>query len=165
LKGSRLDDVVLVGAGGAGMAVAKALLDLGVRKLGIFDTDRTRAARLIERLRARHGGRVAEVETVAAALAGADGLVNATPMGMAKYPGMPVEAESLRPGLWVADIVYFPAETELLRTARMAGCQTLSGEAMAIFQAVRGFALITGVTPDPEAMARHFSAGDSDALT
>jgi shikimate dehydrogenase len=166
LKGSRLDDVVLVGAGGAGMAVAKALLDLGVRKLGIFDADRTRTERLVGRLCARHdNGRIVEVKNLRAALLGADGLVNATPMGMAKYPGMPVEAESLRPGLWVADIVYFPAETDLMKAARESGCQTLSGEAMAIFQAVKAFELITGMTPDPEAMARHFSAGDSDALT
>ena len=154
-----LDDVVLVGAGGAGMAVAKALLDLGVRRLAIADTDRPRAARLIERLQARHdNGCVVEVETLRTALLAADGLVNATPVGMAKYPGMPVEADSLRPGLWVADIVYFPAETELLRTARAAGCPTLSGEAMAIFQAVKAFELITCVAPDPEQMARHFRA-------
>ncbi len=155
LEQPRLEEVVLVGAGGAGMAVAKALLDLGVRKLKIFDTDRTRASRLIERLSARHG-RVADVSSLKEALPGADGLVNATPVGMAKYPGMPVEPDSLRPGLWVADIVYFPAETELLRAARAAGCQTLSGEAMAIFQAVMAFELITGVAPDAEEMAHHF---------
>ena len=58
----------------------------------------------------------------------ADGLVNATPVGMAKYPGHAARsgARSER-DLWVADIVYFPAETALLRAAAAAGCQTLPG--------------------------------------
>lgn len=155
----RCDDVVLVGAGGAGMAVAKALLDLGVRKLTIFDLERAKATRLIERLRERFDGeRVVEAVELEMAFANADGMVNATPAGMAKYPGMPVEARLLRPELWVVDIVYFPAETELLRTARAVGCRTLAGEGMAIFQAVKAFELITGVAPDPAQMARHFRA-------
>jgi shikimate dehydrogenase len=82
--------------------------------------------------------------------------VNATPVGMAKYPGTPVDAAWLRPDLWVADIIYFPAETELLSAAAAAGCDTLTGEGMAIFQAVRAFQLITGATPDSGEMARHF---------
>ena len=71
------------------------------------------------------------------ALANADGLVNATPAGMSKYPGLPVPSETLHPGLWVADVVYFPEATALLGAARHLGCRTLSGRGMAIFQAVR----------------------------
>jgi len=48
-------------------------------------------------------------------------------------------------------------ETELLRTARALGCRTLDGGSMAVFQAVEAFRLITGVTPDPERMLRHFA--------
>ena len=69
---------------------------------------------------------------------------------------MPVAAGWLRPDQWVADIVYFPLETELLRTARAIGCRTLPGIGMAIFQAVKAFELITGVVPDADQMARHF---------
>jgi shikimate dehydrogenase len=159
LEAPGLGQVVLIGAGGAGMAVAKALLDLGVSRLAIVDTERTKAARLIESLRDYEGTQsVAEAAGLGAALAGADGLVNATPMGMAKYPGMPVERSWLRPDLWVADIVYFPADTELLKAARAVGCQTLPGAGMAIFQAVKAFELITGVGPDPNQMAHHFQA-------
>ena len=87
----------------------------------------------------------------------ADGAVNTTPLGMAKYPGMAVPAELLRPDLWVADIVYFPLETELLREARNRGCRTMSGGGMAVFQAVGAFRLFTGREPDPSRMLRHFS--------
>ena len=93
---------------------------------------------------------------LAAAVAEADGLIHCTPTGMAKLPGMPLPAELLHPALWVAEIVYFPLETELLRVARSLGCQTLDGGGMAVFQAVRAFQLITGLEPDAERMRRHF---------
>ncbi len=73
------------------------------------------------------------------ALAEADGLINATPIGMDKYPGTPVPATLLRPALWVAEIIYFPLETALLRAARAMGCRTLDGGGMAVFQAVQAF--------------------------
>jgi quinate/shikimate dehydrogenase (NAD+) len=157
LKAPRVAEVVLVGAGGAGMAVGRALLELGTEHLTIMDAAAAKSARLVETLGISFGGeRVSNGADAKTVLAHADGLVNATPVGMAKYPGMPVERSWLRPDLWVADVIYFPAETELLRTARRAGCQTLPGAGMAIFQAVMAFELITGATPDADQMARHF---------
>ena len=82
-------------------------------------------------------------------MAAADGMVNTTPLGMANYPGMAVPADLLRPDLWVADIVYFPLETELLREARARGCRTMSGGGMAVFQAVGAFRLFTGLSRTP----------------
>lgn len=79
-------------------------------------------------------------------------------MGMAKLPGMPVPVELLRPGLWVAEIVYFPLETELLRNARALGCRTLDGGNMAVFQAVKAFELFSGITPDAQRMLAHFQS-------
>ena len=76
---------------------------------------------------------------------------------MDKYPGLPLPAALLRPALWVAEIIYFPMETALLRTARELGCRTLDGGGMAVFQAVEAFRLFTGVTPDAERMARDFA--------
>jgi shikimate dehydrogenase len=84
-------------------------------------------------------------------------MVNTTPLGMAKYPGMAVAPELLRRDLWVADIVYFPLETELLRQARLRGCRTMSGGGMAVFQAVGAFRLFTALEPDAARMLRHFS--------
>jgi shikimate dehydrogenase len=60
--------------------------------------------------------------------------------------------------LWVAEIVYFPLETALLREARARGCRTLDGGGMALFQAVEAFRLFTGLDPDPERMRGHFGA-------
>lgn len=151
--------VVQFGAGGAGAAVAHALLTLSVQELAIVDTDRSRAQDLAADLNNRFGsGRALAAESAEAAVGTADGVVNATPIGMAKYPGMPLDARLLRRELWVADIVYFPLETELLREARAAGCRTMNGGGMAVFQAVGAFRLFTGVEPDPERMARHFAS-------
>jgi shikimate dehydrogenase len=165
LRAPRLESVVLVGAGGAGMAVARALVDLGVWRLSIFDIEERRAERLAEMIGTATNN-AAVATDLNAAIRSADGLVNATPVGMAKYPGMPIDPDWLRSGLWVADIVYFPAETALLRAATTAGCQTLPGAGMAIFQAVKAFELITGVEPDPAEMASHFQTRrDETALT
>jgi shikimate dehydrogenase len=149
--------VVQMGAGGAGSAVAHALLSLGIGRLTLFDTDMARAERLALDLVSRFGeARAAAGTDLAGAMASADGLVNATPVGMAKFPGMPVPAELLRPALWVAEIVYFPIETELLASARALGCRTVDGGGMAVFQAVRAFSLFTGLDPDAARMLRCF---------
>jgi shikimate dehydrogenase len=150
--------VVLLGAGGAGAAVAHALLRLGARRIDVIDIDRERAGELVDRLRPRFGDRVTAVEPgrLAECLASADGLVNATPVGMLSHPGTPVPQELLRPALWVADVVYRPLETELLARARAAGCRTLGGGGMAVFQAARALHIFTGRRPDEERMLRHF---------
>lgn len=139
--------------------MARALLLEGVDNLTIFDVDASRAEQLVDNLN-KHipGGRATTGGDLDIALNSADGLVNTTPMGMAKFPGMPVPRRLLRPELWVADVVYFPLETELLQAARELGCQTLGGGAMAVFQAVKAFELFTGITPDADRMSRHFSA-------
>jgi shikimate dehydrogenase len=159
LPGAKLDCVVQLGAGGAGAAVAYAALTLGVRELIVIDLERARAARLADSLCARFGpGRAQGNGDLAAAMARADGLIHATPTGMARYPGLPLSTSLLRPDLWVAEIVYFPLETELLRAARRIGCRTLDGGGMAVFQAVEAFRLFTGIAPDAERMLRHFAS-------
>ncbi|WPO99386.1 shikimate dehydrogenase [Pseudomonas sp. HR96] len=149
--------VVQMGAGGAGAAVAHALLAEGVEQLSIFDVEPSRAQALADNLNGHFPGQRAKAgEDLAGTVAGADGLVNTTPMGMAKLPGMPVPKALLRKDLWVAEIVYFPLETELLREARALGARTLDGGTMAVFQAVKAFELFTGVEPDAERMTAHF---------
>ncbi len=95
---------------------------------------------------------------LASALASADGLIHATPTGMVAHPGLPLPAGLLHPRLWVADVVYLPIDTELVRTARAMGCRTLDGGGMAVFQAVEAFRLFTGRPADAERMLRHFRA-------
>jgi shikimate dehydrogenase len=157
LSDARRDRVVQFGAGGAGAAVAHALLTLGTGEVVLVDSQASRAAELAQALRGRFGAGRARVATdVAAAMAAADGMVNATPLGMAKYPGLAVPPDLLRPDLWVAEIVYFPLETALLREARARGCRTMAGGGMAVFQAVGAFRLFTGREPDAARMLRHF---------
>ncbi len=125
-----------------------------------FSSIRTTRARLLaERLQTHFGhGRAVASSDPSTAVASADGVVNTTPIGMAKYPGLPLPADSLRADLWVADIVYFPAETELLRRARALGCVTMPGAGMALFQAVEAFRLFTGIAADPDNMRKQLRA-------
>jgi shikimate dehydrogenase len=159
LPDAPLGRVVLMGAGGAGAAVAHAALTLGTDRLVVVDTDAGRAEGLAAALRERFGaGRAlaARPDRLGEHLRHADGLVHATPTGMAAHPGLPLDPEHLRPELWVADVVYRPLETELVTAARALGCRTLDGGGMAVFQAVDAFRLFTGVEPDAERMLRHF---------
>jgi shikimate dehydrogenase len=160
LPGAALDHVVLMGAGGAGSAVAHALLSLGAERLDVVDVDAHRAAGLADSLCGRFGAgraRGSGPSHLAEVLAGADGLVHATPTGMAAHPRLPLPAELLDPHLWVADIVYRPLETMLVRTARSLGCRVLDGGGMAVFQAVDSFRLFTGIEPDADRMLAHFA--------
>lgn len=157
MDGAPLDQVLLLGAGGAGVAVAHALLSLGVRHLWVFDTEAPRAAQLIAGLRSRQGEERATItESIESVAPRLSGVVNATPVGMAKFPGSPFPMALIRTDLWVADIVYFPLETELLAAARKAGCRVFPGTGMAVFQAVRAFELFTGRRPDASRMLRTF---------
>lgn len=149
--------VVLFGAGGAGSAVATALLASGVERLDIVDLDGARAAARAEGLhddRARGHG----MDATDALVGAADGVVNATFMGMHNHPGAPFELSLLRAEQWVADIVYRPLRTELLEHASRLGCRTLDGGHMACGQAVDAFRLITGLEPDAPAMRRDFES-------
>lgn len=160
------DDVVLLGAGGAGAAVAHAALSLGTDRLTVVDAEPERAHALAGALGRRFGdGRAtwADRQQLPRRLAGADGLIHATPTGMAQHPGAAVPAQLLHPDLWVADVVYRPLHTELLRSAHERGCRTLDGGGMAVFQAADAFELFTGLKPDRERMLRHFAALTADS--
>jgi shikimate dehydrogenase len=157
LPQAKLERVVLLGAGGAGSAIAHALLRLGVRRLAIVDSDAARAVDLARQLGALYGAEHVEGGSdAAAALRGADGLVHATPTGMDKLPGLPLDAAWLRPEIWVSEIVYFPLETALLKAARRIGCATADGGHMAVGQAFGAFQHFTGEAPDAARMDAHF---------
>ncbi|MDB5717157.1 MAG: Shikimate dehydrogenase [Sphingomonas bacterium] len=159
LPGAAVDRVLQLGAGGAGAAVANALLSLGTGSLEIADIDPGRSAALTAGLRQRYGAdRVGARVPGDTSTDGVDGIVNTTPLGMAAHPEPPVETAKLRPEQWVADIVYFPLETQLLRAARAKGCRTLDGSGMVIAQAAAAFEIITGLVADRERMQRSFLA-------
>ncbi len=150
-------EAVLLGAGGAGVAVAHAAIKLGIEQLSIFDQDNRRSELLASQLNARFNRSCAQaVDDAEEALRTADGLIHATPTGMKSHPGLPIEPQWLEQHQWVSDIVYMPLETPLLALARSKGCKTLPGGGMTVFQAAAAFELFTGVEPDAERMSRHF---------
>jgi shikimate dehydrogenase len=152
-----LDRVVQIGAGGAGSAAAQALLESDVGHLTIADLDDGRRNSLVSTLVASFGAdRVSGVADASDAIATASGLVNATPVGMAKLPGSPIDPALLAHKPWVYDIIYFPAETELLRASALMGCTVINGVTMVIYQAASAFNLFTGLTADTDRMRKLF---------
>ena len=157
LPQASLERVLQLGAGGAGAAVASALLSLGTRRLEIADVRNDRAEALAARLRIRF--KDADIVTSgvnAIDTEGFSGVVNATPIGMASHPGSPLDARQLKPEMWVVDVVYFPLETQLLRQAREAGCRVLNGSGMVVGQAALAFEIMTGRVASQPRMAKSF---------
>lgn len=161
LPDAGLGRVVLLGAGGAGAAAGYALARAGAGALHVVDVDGERATALATAL-APHFAPGATATghprpELDALLPGADGLVHATPVGMAEHPGLPFDAGLLASRPWVAEIVYRPLDTALLRAARAAGCRTVDGGRMAVHQAAEAFRLFTGLVPDPARMLAHLA--------
>jgi shikimate dehydrogenase len=142
--------VLLLGAGGAGRAVAFALMDLGAGLIKVHDQDATRANGLCKDLGARCVAS-RDIDDVA-------GIVNATPVGMTGYPGMPIDPGVVQPGQFVADVIYTPLETEFLRQARVRGARGMGGAGMCVHQAAEAFRLFTGLQPDRQRLHHTFEA-------
>jgi quinate/shikimate dehydrogenase (NAD+) len=152
--------VVLVGAGGAGHAVAFALMDLGVGCLVVHDRDATRANALCSGLTKYFGAsRCRMASDLEHEIAAADGVVNATQIGMRGFPGNPVPVSAIKPSHWAADVIYTPVDTEFIRAATAKGARVMSGDGMCVHQAVEAFRLFTGTTPDVARLHRAFAAG------
>lgn len=159
LPGADLTAAIQIGAGGAGVATAYAILSLGLKSLTVFDREPERAQQLAETMATLFPKASIEASSdIVSAMRNVSGVIHATPTGMAKYPGLPLPPELLQPHQWVAEIVYFPLETELLKVARQRGCRVLNGGGMAVFQAVGAFHLFTGREPDAARMLQHFEA-------
>ena len=160
LDGAATEAVVQIGAGGAGRAVGFALAELGIGELIIADTDVQRAeglaADIVETSSVGTRARAIGLDELEGAAASAQGIVNATPVGMKAYPGTPVDTSVIGSDTWVADVVYFPLETQLLAEARAKGCRTLDGSGMAVNQAIDAFELFSGQKADPQRMRETF---------
>jgi shikimate dehydrogenase len=159
LPNARLSRVVQLGAGGAGSAVAYALLTAGVQTLDLVDMDPVRSAERADELAGFFPDRTITARTtpeLPQLMPLADGLVHCTPVGMAAHPGLPLDIELVESRHWVADIVYRPIETELVREARAKGCDVLDGGRMAVGQAADAFRIFTGLDADADRMRAHF---------
>jgi len=153
------DRILQLGVGGAGTAIAHALMKRTGCTLEIFDIDHDRARAFVDHLTETYGqDRAVYSQGVAVSLERCDGLINATPVGMTGQPGCPLDPDLLRADLWVADVVYFPMETELVKAATKAGCTVMKGGGMAVLQAVRAFEIFTGIKPDIARMKAHFNS-------
>ncbi len=150
--------VVLVGAGGAGRAVAFALMDLGVAVLVIHDRDGARANALKDDLAKYYGASRCRVASdLAGDIAAANGVVNATQVGMRGFPGNPVSVSALSAAHWCADVIYTPLETAFIQAAAAKGCRVMNGGGMCVHQAVEAFRLLTGIEPDLARLHRAFA--------
>jgi shikimate dehydrogenase len=145
---------VVVGAGGAGRAVARALGGAGAAEVIVVNRSPGPAARAAEL--AGPVGRVGTAEAVDAA----DLVVNATPLGMGVVvttsgdgEPLPVDPDRLGAGQLVVDLVYHPATTPLLAAARQRGAAAANGLGMLIHQAGHAFRRWTGEDPSLEAMS------------
>ncbi|WP_407167488.1 shikimate dehydrogenase [Bradyrhizobium sp. ORS 111] len=145
--------IALIGAGGVGKAIAFALAGLGAGEIRIFDADTDKAAQLAGQVQ----GGVA-FRRIAAAVDGAAGLINATPVGMLPSRDTPVPDALLHPAIWVADAVYTPLWTPLLTAAKARGATVLTGRDLAINAAADAFALFTGMRPPVAVMGNAFDA-------
>lgn len=153
------DKIVLLGAGGAGTAIGHSLLKSMETSLVVLDKVQESADTLCQKQRERYGSdrvTLRVVERLEEALEDANGLINATPVGMDDCAGSVLLRHMMRSDLWISDIVYFPLDTELLRMARQSGCRVMVGGGMAIGQAAAAFEIFTGRTANMARMGRHF---------
>ena len=150
---------LVMGAGGAGRAVATQLALEGAARVLVGDVEPARAEALAQSIAQKIGAdRVETVpcddRTVADALARADAFVNATPLGMRDGDPTSIPTAHLRPETLCVDLVYTPPETPLLVQAKARGCRTLNGLGMLLFQGVEAFELWTGRDAPVEVMRR-----------
>ncbi len=151
--------VALIGAGGVGRAIGFALVDLGAAGIVVIDSDPARAAALAKAL--GPGATTGAIQAVATA----DGVVNATPLGMVGYGGCPVPEDiAFPPGAWAFDAVYTPPDTPFRTRALAAGADFLSGWELFFHQGLDGFRLFSGQpVTDPDAVRAALSAPPASA--
>ncbi|MGP9789947.1 shikimate dehydrogenase family protein [Roseinatronobacter sp. NSM] len=137
--------VLMIGTGGVGRAVAFGLVALGVRDLRLVDRDRSKADALAADLRQAAPGVVVQVaDDAQQGAAGAQGVVNCTPVGMVGHDGTPLARSAMAGAEWAFDAVYTPADTQFLTDAQAQGAQVLSGWELFFWQGVHAWALFSG---------------------
>ncbi len=154
-------NVVLFGAGGAARAIAVELALAGARRISIVNRSEERGAELASLLRDKTGS---ESDLVLwrgdyIVTEDADIVINGTSIGLYdENARLDLDVSSLRPGMVVADVIFNPARTRLLRDAEARGCRTLDGLGMLVNQGVIGVQYWTGIEPDAGVMSRALTA-------
>ena len=152
--------VLLIGAGGAGRAVAFGLIALGATELRLVDRDRAKAEALAGDLRRAVPDLAVTTGTDAVAAArGASGLVNCTPVGMAGHDGTPLPRDAMAGAIWAFDAVYTPADTRFLSDAAAQGCQVIPGWELFFYQGVHAWAHFAGLPLDEDRLRHDLTHG------
>uniref|UniRef100_A6W287 Shikimate dehydrogenase substrate binding domain protein n=1 Tax=Marinomonas sp. (strain MWYL1) TaxID=400668 RepID=A6W287_MARMS len=137
--------VLMIGAGGVGRAIGFALFEVGATEVLVTDLSERSAQSLVDAINeAGYKARVVAKEDIAEAAAEVDGLVNCTPVGHLKSPGMPLAAELIQGQKWAFDAVYTPMDTEFLVEANKKGLQIVSGFDLFFYQGIDAFEIFTG---------------------
>jgi shikimate dehydrogenase len=152
--------VVILGAGGAALAIAGALQDRHIGRIAIAN----RTPERIAAVRRKLGGQIEALpwENCAATLSECELVINTTSLGMEGQPPLQLQLDRLPPRAAVADIVYTPLKTPLLIDAERRGNTIVGGLGMLLHQAVRGFSLWFGVKPQVTAELYDLVARDID---
>ncbi len=138
---------VIIGAGGVGKAVAFGLVALAATRITVIDADNARAAALARAVSESGPGATVAQAGDLAALTGADGVINCTPLGMHGYSGSPVPEGLFPKGVWAFDAVYTPTDTPFRAQALAAGARFLSGWELFFHQGIDAFEIFTGRRP------------------
>lgn len=145
-KGICISDlnVLLVGAGGAGSAIAHALIDEAPRSLEIADQDCSRAEKLLNALKSTETS--VPIRLASETSNGYDVIINCTPLGMSDKDPLPVSVNILKPHTLVVDIILKPLMSPLLNEALKRGCRIHTGNHMLSGQveAICGFFELLG---------------------
>ena len=156
--------VCMVGAGGVGRAVAFGLLELGATELRLVERELPRAEALARALRsAAPDLPVLVTGDVTEGTAGAQGLINCTPVGMVGHEGTPVPRALMAGAGWAFDAVYTPPDTEFLRDASAEGLAVVSGEDLFFYQGLHAFEVFHG-RPVDEGVLRAALAAEAPRL-
>lgn len=145
--------VCLIGTGGVGKAVAFGLLGLKARVIRLVDLDAAKAEALRDALLAAEIDTSIEIHSSATeAAAGADGLINCTPIGMVGIDGTPLPAQAMSGATWAFDAVYTPVDTHFLKDAEARGLVIISGYELFFGQGIDAWGIFTNTSIDTDAL-------------
>jgi len=151
LGGRPAGRVCMIGAGGVGKAVAFGLLKLGLEALAVVDLDRAKASDLADRLRvAAPDVSVTVAADSDAGVAGAQGVINCTPIGMVGYEGTPLPRAKMRGAAWAFDAIYTPLDTQFLQDAAAERLTVITGYELFLHQGVDAWRIFSGRPVDPD---------------
>ena len=152
--------VLVIGAGGAAQSIALALARAGAGQIKILNRTRAKAETIVGLIKSYYAGCIASIADINEPddIRSCDLVVNATSVGMAANPGLPLELDLIRSGQIVYDVIYWPAETEFLRLAKAGGARTLNGASMLLYQGAAAFTIWTGLPAPIEEMAQALKA-------